>query len=55
VVVLLSILSTISFASGDVRAGGMMVLMLVMGVGLKLYQEVRAENAAARLKALILA
>ena len=53
VVVLLAILSTISFASGDVRAGGMMVLMLVMGVGLKLYQEVRAENAAARLKALI--
>lgn len=53
VVVLLAILSAISFATGDPRAGGMMVLMMILGVGLKLYQEVRAENAAARLKALI--
>ena len=53
VVVLLAVLSGVSFATGDFRAGGMMLLMMFLGVGLKLFQEIRAENAAARLKSLI--
>jgi Mg2+-importing ATPase len=53
VVVLLAVLSGVSFATGDLRAGGMMLLMMLLGVGLKLFQELRAENAASRLKSLI--
>ncbi|WP_332632678.1 cation-transporting P-type ATPase, partial [Enterobacter hormaechei] len=52
-VVLLAILASISFATGDPRAGIMMSLMIAMGVGLKLFQEAKAETAAAKLKALI--
>ncbi|MEX2112218.1 MAG: magnesium-translocating P-type ATPase, partial [Pirellulales bacterium] len=52
-VILLAILSSISFATGDPRAGIMMSLMIALGVGLKLIQEARADNAAAKLKAMI--
>jgi Mg2+-importing ATPase len=52
-VILLAVLSTISFATGDLRAGAMMVLMIVLSVGLKLIQESKAGNAAAKLKAMI--
>ena len=52
-VILLAVLASISFATGDFRAGTMMGLMLVLGVGLKLIQEARADNAAAKLKAMI--
>ncbi len=52
-VILLAVLSTISFATGDVRAGTMMVFMIVLSVGLKLIQESKADNAAAKLKAMI--
>jgi P-type Mg2+ transporter len=52
-VVLLAILASVSFMTGDVRAGGMMCLMLILGVGLKLIQEAKADSAAAKLKAMI--
>jgi Mg2+-importing ATPase len=52
-VILLSILASISFATGDVRAGTMMAVMIALGAGLKLVQETRADSAAAKLKAMI--
>jgi len=52
-VILLAVLATISFATGDPRAGIMMVFMIVLSVGLKLIQESKAGNAAAKLKAMI--
>ena len=52
-VVLLSVLAVVSFATGDLRAGIMMVLMVVLGVSLRFVQESRADAAAARLKAMI--
>jgi len=52
-VILLSALAAISFATGDVRAGVVMCLMVVLGVLLKFIQESRADTAAARLKAMI--
>ena len=52
-VILLAVLATISFATGDARAGVMMSLMILLGVGLKLIQEARADSAAAKLKAMI--
>jgi Mg2+-importing ATPase len=52
-VILLAVLATISFATGDVRAGAMMTVMIALGAGLKLVQEARADGAAAKLAALI--
>lgn len=52
-VVLLTVLATISFATGDARAGVVMSLMIVMGVALRLIQEAKADSAAAKLKAMI--
>ena len=52
-VILLAVLACVSFATGDFRAGTVMTLMIVLGVGLKLIQEAKADNAAAKLKAMI--
>ena len=52
-VILLAVLASISFATGDPRAGIMMSLMIALGVGLKLIQEAKADSAAAKLKAMI--
>jgi P-type Mg2+ transporter len=52
-VILLAVLATVSFATGDARAGSMMVSMIALSVGLKLIQEARADSAAAKLKAMI--
>ena len=52
-VILLAVLATISFATGDARAGIVMSLMIALSVGLKLFQEAKADNAAAKLKAMI--
>ena len=52
-VILLSALAAISFATGDVRAGSVMSLMVILGVSLRFAQESRADAAAARLKAMI--
>jgi Mg2+-importing ATPase len=52
-VILLATLSTISFATGDARAGIVMAMMVALSVGLRFWQEARADAAAARLKAMI--
>jgi Mg2+-importing ATPase len=52
-VILLGVLAAISFATGDVRAGSVMVLMVILGVLLRFVQEVRANAAAEKLKAMI--
>ncbi len=52
-VILLAALAVLSFATGDVRAGIVMCLMVVLGVLLKFIQETRADTAAAKLKAMI--
>ena len=52
-VILLSALAIVSFATGDLRAGIVMVLMVILGVSLKFVQESRADAAAAKLKAMI--
>ncbi len=52
-VILLAALSSISFATGDARAGTVMAGMVVLSVVLRFVQEARADVAAARLKAMI--
>lgn len=52
-VVLLAILAVVSFFTGDARAGAVMLAMILLGVGLKLIQEAKADRAAAKLKAMI--
>lgn len=52
-ILLLAALATISFATGDLRAGLIMVSMIVLSVGLKLVQEARAGSTASKLKAMI--
>jgi P-type Mg2+ transporter len=52
-VILLTVLASVSFATGDSRAGTMMSLMIALGVGLKLIQEAKADSAAAKLKVMI--
>jgi Mg2+-importing ATPase len=52
-VILLAILSSISFATGDARAGIVMAAMVVLSVALRFFQEARADSAAAKLKAMI--
>jgi Mg2+-importing ATPase len=52
-VVLLAILSTVSFATGDARAGSVMAMMVVLSVGLRFLQEARADAAAEKLRAMI--
>jgi Mg2+-importing ATPase len=52
-VILLATLSAVSFATGDARAGIVMAMMVVLSVGLRFWQEARADAAAAKLKAMI--
>jgi Mg2+-importing ATPase len=56
-VVLLSILATVTFATAegtsDMIGGWVMVAMVVLGVSLRFIQETKADNAAAKLKAMI--
>jgi Mg2+-importing ATPase len=52
-VILLVTLSSVSFLTGDARAGSVMALMVALSVGLRFWQEDRADNAAAALKAMI--
>ena len=52
-VILLSILSAISFLTGDARAGTVMAVMVALSVGLRFWQEARADAAAEKLKAMI--
>jgi P-type Mg2+ transporter len=52
-VILLASLAAVSFATGDARAGTVMVAMVVLSVALRFVQEARADAAAAKLKAMI--
>ena len=52
-VILLVVLATISFATGDIGGGSVMTLMVVLGVLLRFVQEARADAAAEKLKAMI--
>jgi len=52
-VVLLVLLAAVSFATGDVRAAVVMLVMVGLGVALRFVQESRADDAAAKLKAMI--
>jgi Mg2+-importing ATPase len=52
-VILLGALSSISFATGDARAGTVMACMVVLSATLRFVQESRADAAAAKLKAMI--
>lgn len=56
-VILLSVLAIVTFAtaedSTDYIGGVVMVIMVILGVSLRFVQETRADNAAAKLKAMI--
>jgi Mg2+-importing ATPase len=52
-VVLLLVLAAVSYATGDARAAIVMLGMVVLGVALRFVQEARADDAAAKLKAMI--
>jgi Mg2+-importing ATPase len=52
-VILLAALSSVSFATGDARAGTVMACMVVLSATLRFVQEARADAAAAKLKAMI--
>lgn len=52
-VILLSALAVISYVTGDLRAALVMCAMVVLGVVLKFVQELRADNSAEQLKAMV--
>lgn len=52
-VILLTILSAISFFTGDPRAGSVMATMVALSAGLRFWQEARADGAAEKLRAMI--
>ena len=52
-VILLTVLAILSYATDDFAGGTVMMLMVVLGVMLRFVQETRADNAAAKLKAMI--
>ncbi len=52
-VLLLSALGVLSYLTGDVRATVVIFVMVILGVVLRFYQEMRADNAAEKLKAMV--
>jgi Mg2+-importing ATPase len=52
-VILLTALGVISFLTGDMRATVVIFVMVLLGVVLRFYQEMRADNAAEKLKAMV--
>lgn len=52
-VILLTALAAVSYATGDLRAGTVMLFMVILGLSLRFVQETRADAAAAKLKAMI--
>jgi P-type Mg2+ transporter len=52
-VILLTALSIVSFLTGDARGGTVMAIMVALSVVLRFWQEVRADAAAQKLKAMI--
>ena len=52
-VILLTALGVISYLTGDLRATVVIFFMVVLGLVLRFYQEMRADNAAEKLKAMV--
>jgi Mg2+-importing ATPase len=52
-VILLTALCVFSYLTGDIRATVVIFVMIVLGVALRFYQEMRADNAAEKLKAMV--
>jgi P-type Mg2+ transporter len=52
-VVLLSALGVISFLTGDIRATVVIFIMVLLGIVLRFFQELRADNAAEKLQAMV--
>ena len=52
-VILLVVLSILSFLTGDARAALVIFVMVILGVVLRFYQEMRADHAAEKLKAMV--
>lgn len=52
-VLLLLALGVLSFLTGDVRATVVIFVMVVLGVVLRFFQEMRADNAAEKLQAMV--
>ncbi len=52
-IILLLVLSLVSYLTGDPRAAVVVLVMVVLGVVLRFVQEMRADNAAARLEAMV--
>jgi len=52
-VLLLVALGVLSFLTGDLRATVVIFVMVVLGVVLRFFQEMRADNAAAKLQAMV--
>ena len=52
-VILLLVLAIISYLTGDLRAAIVMLTMVALGVVLKFVQEVKADNSAEQLKAMV--
>lgn len=52
-VLLLASLAVISYVTGDLRATVVIIVMVLLGVVLRFFQEMRADNAAEKLKAMV--
>ena len=52
-VILLSILSVVSWLTGDIRAALVILVMVILGIVLRYFQEMRADNAAQKLRAMV--
>ena len=52
-VILLLVLGIVSYLTGDLRAMIVIFVMVLMGVVLRFFQELRADNAAEKLKAMV--
>ncbi len=52
-VILLTALGVLSFLTGDLRAMTVIFVMVVLGVVLRFFQEMRADNAAEKLQAMV--
>jgi len=52
-VILLVLLGVLSFLTGDSRAAVIIFMMVILGVVLRFYQEMRADHAAEKLKAMV--
>ena len=52
-VILLTGLGILSYLTGDLRATVVIFIMVLLGVVLRFYQEMRADNAAEKLKAMV--